>query len=315
MDQTVPYALSELLQERREGAVRALIRTLGFAGAKGIAPEAVGRFLFDSHALSGAFARMGAPGSAEAAAAFLAWHQTIRLGWCDTLQFKGREGGAEFVSQSLLAGQSSVLGFHGVSRLDMEACLEAFWRLAGEALGFSVTYTIGEEQDWLLLRAPAGVALPPQSESPDPPPDRLAELRRQALATWLIAGIGFAKQIGDEPEDLGLFFYKVWDGSGHYDRLLAQWGWGNDFAYAQNMARGRQLLYLATELREDLDGYLITSPGWGREIPSTLALFGATHDDVTRYYEGGGIPACAKLGLQYADRSDDHFHRVWIRAR
>lgn len=313
MLETVPFSLTELLQERREGAVRALIRTLGFALAKGLGPEAVGRFLFDSHALSGTFARMGAPGSPEAVSAFLAWQERIRWGWCDELQVSGRGGSVELLSQSLLVGQGSVLGFHGVSRLDVEACLETFWRLSGEALGLGITYTIGEEQDWLILRAPHGIAGAGSHVALSP--DRLAELRRHALATGLIAGIGFAKQIGDEPEDLGLFFYKVWDSSGHYDRLMHQWGWGNAVGYAQNMARGRQLLYLATEVREDLDGFLITSPGWGREMPSTLALFAVTHDDVTRYYEGGGIPACAKLGLQYADRSDDHFHRVWIRSR
>lgn len=310
---TVPYSLTELLQERREGAVRALIRTLGFALAKGVGPEAVGRFLFDSHALSGTFARMGAPGSPEAIKAFQRWQEQIRWGWCEELQVHQREGGLDFVSRSVLVGQGSVLGFHGVSRLDVEACLETFWRFSGEALGLGVTYTIGEEQDWLILRAPGGLAV--SGYLSEVVPERLAELRRQALATGLIAGIGFAKQTGDEPEDLGLFFYKVWDGSGHYDRLLNQWGWGNAIGYVQNMARGRQLLYLATEVREDLDGYLITSPGWGREMPSTLALYAVTHDDVTRYYEGGGIPACAKLGLQYADRSDDQFHRVWIRSR
>lgn len=311
MLETVPYSLTELLQERREGAVRALIRTLGFALAKGLTAETVGRFLFESHALSGTFARMGAP--AEAISAFLTWQEQIRWGWSDELQAHERAGSVELVSRSVLAGQGSVLGFHGVSRLDVEACLESFWRLSGEALGLGVTYTIGEEQDWLILRAPGGVAsgYRPGGQSPE----RLAELRRHALATGLIAGIGFAKQIGEEPEDLGLFFYNVWDGSGHYDRLLNQWGWGNAVGYAQNLARGRQLLYLATEVREDLDGFLITSPGWGREMPSTLALYAVTHDDVTRYYEGGGIPACAKLGLQYADRSDDHFHRVWIRSR
>lgn len=313
MLETVPYSLTELLQERREGAVRALIRTLGFALAKGGGPEQVGRFLFESHALSGTFARMGAPSSAEAASAFIAWQEQIRWGWSEELQAQERAGSVELVSQSVLSGQGSVLGFHGVSRLDVEACLETFWRLSGEALGLGVTYTIGEEQDWLILRAPSGLA---EGRRPsNPTPERLAELRRHALATGLIAGIGFAKQTGDEPEDLGLFFYKVWDGSGHYDRLLNQWGWGNAVGYAQNMARGRQLLYLATEVREDLDGFLITSPGWGREMPSTLALYAVTHDEVTRYYEGGGIPACAKLGLQYADRSDDHFHRVWIRSR
>jgi hypothetical protein len=312
MLETVPYTLTELLQERREGAVRALIRTLGFALAKGVGPEVVGRFLFESYALSGSFARMGAPGSPQAAEAFLRWQERIRWGWCEEQHWVAREGGAEVVSSSLLAGQGAVLGFHGVSRLDVEACLETFWRLAGEALGLGVTYTIGEEQDWLILRAPHGpVAGDPLALTPE----RLVELRRHALAAGLIAGIGFAKQIGDEPEDLGLFFYKVWEGSGHYDRLLHEWGWGNAVGYVRNLAKGRQLLYMATEVREDLDGFLITSPGWGREMPSTLALYAVTHDDVTRYYEGGGIPACAKLGLQYADRSDDHFHRVWIRSR
>jgi hypothetical protein len=313
MLQTSPHTTAELLQERREGAVRALIRTIGYALAKGIPAETVGRFLFDSYALSGTFARFGTPGSPEAAAAFLTWQHRIRISWCDDVRYEPVDGGYQGISGTLLSGQGSVLGFHGVSRLDMEACLETLWRLAGEALSLSVTYTIGEEQDWLILRAPAGVG----SFEPEQPttPERLAELRRHGLATGLIAGIGFAKQIGDEPEDLGLFFYKVWEGSGHYDRLVSQWGRGNALAYAQNMARGRQLLYLATELKEDLDGYLITSPGWGREMPGTLGCFGVTHDDVTRYYEAGGVAACAKIGLQYADRSDDHFHRVWIRSR
>lgn len=313
MLETAHFTPVELLRERREGAVRALIRTLGFALAKGLEPEAVGRFLFDSYSLSGAFERMGAPGSAEAVGAFLLWQEGIRRGWCDALGRVPHPGSLELHSDSILTGQGAVLGFHGVSRLAFEACLETFWRLAGQALGLGATYTIGEEQDWLILRHP-DVALdwePPTA----PAPERIAELRRHGLATGLIAGIGFAKQIGEEPEDLGLFFYKVWDGSGHYDRLLSKWGWGNAGGYVQNMARGRQLLYMATEVREDLDGFLITSPGWGREMPSTLALYGVTHDDVTRYYEGGGIPACAKLGLQYADRSDDHFHRVWIRSR
>jgi hypothetical protein len=311
---TVPYTREELLRERREGAVRALIRVVGYALTQGHAAEAVGRFLFDSYRLGGEFQRQKATGAALPA--FAAWHVNQRWGWCEEVTLRSDKGGVVIESGSILQGQAAVLGFHGVTRLDMEACMETFWRLSGAELGFAVTYTIGDVRDWAVIRTQDGGTVPlHQLTLPAFDPDGLASHRRIALATGITSAIGFAKQTGAEPEALGQFFYQVWDRSGHYDRLRARWGYGNALAYAQNMAKARQLLYTQTTLAEDLDGYTITSPSWATEIPQIMGTFGCLPDDVYRYYEGGGIPACARLGLQYADQSEARVHRVWIRSR
>lgn len=316
MQSTLPYTRDELLCERRESAVRAIIRAVGYALARGRAAEDLGRFLFDSYRLSGEFQRRLRAHGLHNAGAFATWHMLLRWGWCEDVTVRAEKGALVVESGSMFRDQANVAGFHGVTRLDFEGCMEAFWRLAGEELGLAVTYTVGDDSDWAMLRpldgAPVDLEL---VEAPAFDPDSLAAHRRIALATGITASIGYAKYCGDEPEEFGHFFYKVWEQSGHYDRLREEWGYGNALAYAQNMARGRQALYMRTDLAEDLDGYSITSPSWATEIPQIMGTFGCLPDDVYRYYLGGGVPACHRLGLQYADQSDDRIHRVWIRAR
>lgn len=314
--ETVPYTLDELLRERREGAVRAIVRAVGYGLARGRRAEDVGTFLFDSYRLSGEFQRrLKAHGSGNALA-FLSWHALGRWGWCEDVTVRAEQDSLVVESGSMLMDHAEVLGFHGVTRLDMEACMETFWRLAGQELGLKVTYTVGDDRDWAVIRLPEGAdPVPDQPEVPVFTRESLLAHRRVALATGIVFSIGFAKSCGDEPEEFGHFFYKVWEQSGHYDRLRDQWGYGNAIAYAQNMARGRQLLYVRTDMTEDLDGFSITSPSWATEIPQIMGTFGCLPDDVYRYYIGGGVPACHRLGLQYADQSDDRVHRVWIRAR
>jgi hypothetical protein len=314
MLETVAYSQEELLRERRESAVRAIVRGVGYGLAQGRPAEQMGRFLFDSYRLSGEFQRRLKAHGTGNAAAFAAWHLMNRWGWCEDVKVQAEGGALVVESASMLQAQEDVMGFHGVTRLDMEACLETFWRLSGKELGLEVTYTVGDDRDWAVMRAPGAADLE-LVEVPDFTLDSLSTHRRVALATGITASIGFAKYCGDEPEEFGHFFYKVWEQSGHYDRLRERWGYGNDRAYAQDMARGRQLLYASTELTEDLDGYSITSPSWATEIPQIMGTFGCLPDDVYRYYEGGGVPACLRLGLQYADQSDDRVHRVWIRSR
>lgn len=312
----MPYSLEELIRERREGAVRAIVRAVGYALAKGRTAEDVGRFLFDSYRLSGEFQRRLKAHGMGNIPAFAAWHLMARWGWCEEVTTRTEGDTLRIESVSMLQGQADVMGFHGVARLDMEACMEAFWRLAGRELGLTVSYTIGDERDWTIVRLPGstGGELAPL-EVPVFTPESLSAHRRVALATGIVSSIGYAKYAGDEPEEFGHFFYEVWEKSGHYDRLREKWGYGNALAYAQNMARSRQLLYVRTEMTEDLDGFSITSPSWATEIPQIMGTFGCLPDDVYRYYEGGGIPACHRLGLQYADQSDDRMHRVWIRSR
>jgi hypothetical protein len=312
---TATYTLEELLVERRESAVRALVRAVGYATQRGRKAEDVGRFLYDSYRESPEYQRRQQRWSG-AAAGFAALHLELRWGWCDRVSVRSEDRGLVVESDSILKGQGPVLGFHGVARSDIEVCLEAFWRLLGRDLGLEVTYTIGEERDWAVIR-PAGTGLfdPAEVAAPAFNREALAAHRRMQVATWITASVGFAKYCGDEPEELGQFFFRVWDGSGHYERLQARWGYGNALAYAQSIARGRQVLYRETELAEDLDGYLITSPSWATEIPQTLSAFCVLPDDIHRFYAGGGVPACARLGLQYADRSNDRLHRIWIRAR
>ncbi len=317
--ETVQYSLEELLRERREGAVRALVRAVGYALASGRSAEDVGHFLYESYRLGGQFQRWLQVGgrAAQPGAAFLTHHVRTRWGWCDAVRVKEEPGSVVVESASMLINHGEVLGFHGVTRMDMEACMETFWRLAGRELGLEVTYTIGDDLDWAVIRPGDGSAAPPvdQAQLPSFDSEELAAHRRMALAGGITSSIGYAKHRGDEPEDFGRFFYEVWEKSGHYDRLRERWGYGNARAYAANMAQARQVLYTRTDLVEDLDGYAIISPSWATEIPQTMGMFGCLPDDVYRYYEGGGVPACAKLGLQYADRSDDRTHRVWIRSR
>lgn len=313
---TVPYTGEELLRERREGAVRAIVRAVGYALAKGRSAEDVGQFLYDSYRLSGEFQRRLKAYGEQNVAAFASWHLLSRWGWSDDVVVREEKGALVVESASMLVDQLEVMGFHGVALLDMEACMESFWRLSGQELGLDITYTVGDERDWALIRTHSGAPLSIADLSvPAFTPDTLQAHRRIALATGIVSSIGYAKHCGDEPEEFGAFFYKVWEQSGHYDRLREKWGYGNALAYAQNMARGRQSLYTQTELSEDLDGYSITSPSWATEIPQTMGMFFCLPDDVYRYYEGGGIPACARLGLQYADQSDHRIHRVWIRSR
>lgn len=309
----ISYPGEELLRERREGAVRAVIRAVGYALTRGRTAEDVGRFLFESYRNSGAYRRLAQVQTGSRAAAFTAWHLEWRTGWCDGVQPSHNERGYAVESVSMLENHDDVLGFHGVTRMDMEACLETFWRLSGQSLGLGVTYTIGEERDWLLVRASESTG-----REIDPPQDageELMEHRRYAVATGIIASIGFAKQHGDQPEDLGRFFFTVWDRSGHYERLRDGFGFGNALAYAQSLVKGRQVLYASTTLEEDLDGYAVTSPSWATEMPQVMQIFGVHPEDVFRYFEGGGVAACARLGLQYADQSDERSHRVWIRSR
>lgn len=313
---TVPYTLEELIRERREGAVRAIVRAVGYALARGRTAEDVGRFLFDSYRLSGEFQRRLKVHGSGNVRAFAGWHLMSRWGWCEEVGVRSESDTLRIESGSVLQGQADVMGFHGVTRLDMEACMESFWRLSGRELGLDVTYTIGDAHDWAVLRQTGGSgAGPDEIETPVFTPEDLAAHRRIALATGITSSIGYAKYVGEEPEAFGHFFYSVWEKSGHYDRLREQWGYGNALAYAQNMARGRQLLYKRTDMSEDLDGYSISSPSWATEIPQIMGTFGCLPDDVYRYYEGGGVPACHRLGLQYADQSDDRIHRVWIRSR
>jgi len=314
MLEAVPHSLATLLRERREGAVRALVRGVGYALAQGGSAEEFGRFLFDSYQLAGEFERRLKLEGQRNGAAFTARHTVTRWGWCDDVQVRTVEDGFLVESASMLLDQSDVLGFHGVTRMDMEACMETFWRLSGQALGLEVTYTVGADRDWAVIRSPGAGQVEPVSETVFDD-DTLAAHRRLALATGITSSIGLAKQNGDEPEEFGFFFYQVWEKSGHYDRLRERWGYGNALAYAENLAKSRQVLYTQTELFEDLDGYTIASPSWATEIPQIMGTFGCLPDDVYRYYVGGGIPACAKLGLQYADQSDDRTHRVWIRSR
>lgn len=316
MLQTVPYTLEELLRERREGAVRALVRVVGYALGRGASSEDVGRFLYESYALSGEYERWLRADGPQNAAAFASRHMLARWGLCDDVQVTSNELGYTVESVSMLDRHEAVLGFHGVSRMDLEACMETYWRMAGRHFGLDVTYTIGNDRDWALVRAPGKATSGPQEVVwPVLTPEALASHRRISLATGITFSIGYAKHAGDEPEDLGRFFYQVWEGSGHYDRLRDRWGYGNAHAYSQSLAQSRQVLYTRTEMYEDLDGYTISSPSWATEIPQVMGTFGVLPDDVYRYYEGGGIAACAKLGLQYADRSEDRFHRVWIRSR
>lgn len=316
MLQVIEYNLGELLRERREGAVRAIIRAVGYALARGRRPEDVGRFFFESYRLAGEFRQRLAADGAGNVDAFATRHMLTRWGWCDDIQVRSGQGGYIVESASMLRNHEAVLGFHGVTRLDVESCMETYWSLSGQEMGLEVTYTIGDDRDWCVIRAPgggAGGSAPP--EVPQFSAEGLATHRRITLASGITFSIGFAKTSGDEPEDLGHFFYKVWEHSGHYNRLRERWGYGNALAYAQNLLQSRQILYTKSELLEDLDGYTIASPSWATEIPMIMGTFGCLPDDVYRYYEGGGIPACAKLGLQYADRSDDRIHRVWIRSR
>lgn len=316
MLETALYSREALLRERREGAVRAMIRAVGYSLARGGTAEAVGQFLFDSYAHSGEFKRMMLTWGEQNAAAFAARHMLDRWAYCDDVIVWEDEAGMAVESASMLQDHEAVMGFHGVTRMDMEACMETLWHLTGQECGLAVTYTIGDERDWMLIRARGGGKL--RLEPLDVPvftPDSLALHRRLAVASSITCSIGFAKYAGAEPEDLGRFFYQVWEGSGHYDRLSDRWGFGNAFAYAQNMAQARQILYASTSMVEDLDGYTISSPSWSTEIPHIMGIFGVLPDDIYRYFAGGGVAACVKLGLQYADASDDRVHRVWIRSR
>lgn len=313
MSDTVSYTREELLRERREGAVRAIIRAVGYALKRDRSAEDVGRFLFESYRNSGAYRRLAQVEGLTRAAAFSAWHLEWRQGWCDEVHPEHSERGYMVKSATMLDNHDDVLRFHAVTRMDMEACLETFWRLSGQALGLEVTYTIGEDQDLMFVRTegPAAKGVYPWQMNEED----LLEHRRFTVATGIIASIGFAKQYGDQPEDLGRFFFSVWDRSGHYERLRDGWGFSNALAYAQSLANGRQVLYSSTTLEEDLDGYTVTSPGWATEIPQVMTIFRVQPQEVYRYFEGGGIAACGRLGLQYADQSDDRFHRVWIRSR
>lgn len=309
----VSYTHDQLLRERREGAVRAVIRAVGYALTRGRSAEDVGRFLYESYRNSGAYGRLAQVEGLSRAAAFTAWHLEWRQGWCDGVQPAHNERGYLVESVSMLENHDQVLGFHGVTRMDMEACMETFWRLSGQDLGLEVTYTIGEDRDWVLVRTSDSAAQ--EIYAPPIGDEELLEHRRFAVATGIIASIGFAKQHGDPSADLGRFFFSVWDRSGHYERLRDGWGFGNALAYAQSLANARQILYASTTLEEDLDGYAVTSPSWAAEIPQVMQIFGVQPEDVYQYFEGGGVAACARLGLQYADQSNERFHRVWIRSR
>ncbi len=308
----VQYSVDELLRERREGAVRGLIRAIGYGLTRGATPEEVGRFLFESYRHSGEYRRL----RPVSAAAFASRHLLDRWGWCDDVSVRREAASIVVESATMLTNHDDVLGYHGVTRLDVEACMETLWRLSGQELGLDVTYTIGTDREWMVIRNTGGGALAGDPVTqPAFSPQSLAAHRRTAVASAVVCSIGFAKFRGDEPEDLGHFFYKVWEGSGHYDKLRDRNGYGNALAYAQSLAQSRQILYASTTMVEDLDGYTVTSPGWGTEIPQIMGTFGVLHDDVYRYFTGGGVAACAKLGLQYADQSDDRNHRVWIRSR
>lgn len=315
MLETMQYTREQLLRERREGAVRALIRALGYAWDAGRAPQDLAQFIVDSYTESGEFERrLQADGHGNLAAQ-LHRHLLTRFGWCDGVTVKPIEGGYMVESDSILTGQESVLSAHGVARLDVEACMELVGQLTGQVLGFEFSYTVGDEKDWAMIRAPGSHAVPDEPEVAWLDEEALVNHRRLGVASGIVMSIGFARICGAEPEELGHYFYKVWDNSGHYEKLREKWGYGNALAYALSLAQARQVLYCNTNMVEDLDGYTIASPGWGTEIPQVMGTFGVLLDDVYRYFEGGGIPACGRLGLQYADRSDDRTHRVWLRAR
>lgn len=318
MLQTVPYTQEGLLKERRESAVRAMIRAVGYALTRGSSVESIGHFLFESYRHSGEFKRVLQYQGTSVAAAFATWHLRDRWGWCDDVDFRYEDGAMVVESASMLANQEMVMGFHGVTRSDMEACVDTLWRLSGRELGLDITYTVGDARDWLLIRSQEGAPVEVDLGQVDVPvftKELLAAHRRFALATGIVCSIGYAKFSGDEPEDLGRFFYRVWEGSGHYDRLRERFGFGNALAYAQSVAQSRQVLYSSVTMIEDLDGFTIASPSWSTEIPHVMGTFGVLPDDVYRYFAGGGVAACARLGLQYTDRSDDRVHRVWIRSR
>ncbi|HYG56617.1 MAG TPA: hypothetical protein VD902_00920, partial [Symbiobacteriaceae bacterium] len=163
---TVPYTLEELLRERREGAVRAIIRAVGYALAHGRTAEDVGGFLFDSYRLSGEFERRIRTYGRGNLAAFTSWHLPARWGWCEDVTVRADTRGLVLESTSLLQDQAEVLGFHGVTRSDMEACMETFIRLSGEALGLEVSYTVGDERDWTAILAPGADLNPEQADVP-----------------------------------------------------------------------------------------------------------------------------------------------------
>jgi hypothetical protein len=291
-----------------------LIRVIGYAIDTGRTPHDVGRFIFESYRDIGEFERRLKEDGAGNALAHLRRHLETRLGWCDEIEVRPAEGGFMIESASMLHNQEAVLAWHGVTRLDVETCLETVWHLSGTMLGVEFSYTIGDEKDWAMIRVPGGATPPP------PPPfsmdeQELLQHRRLAVASGITLSIGYAKANGAEPEELGRYFFGVWNKAGYYGSLKERWGYGNAYAYTQSIVQSRQVLYLNTAMVEDLDGYTVSSPGWGTEIPQAMALFGVLPDDVYRYFEGGGIPACAVLGLQYQDRSDDRTHRVWVRAR
>lgn len=316
MLQTATYTLEDLLRERREGAVRAIIRAVGYALHKGGNAEEVGRFWFQAARGSAESKRIVVSQGQARTAGFIGQHLLERSGWCDNIALVQENGSIIIESDSMLTDHEDVLGFHAVTRMDMEACMETVWRSWGRELGLEVTYTIGDDRDWMIVRAAGGGALPYlRVVVPEFTPETLAAHRRHALAAGIILSIGMAKRRGSEPEDLGLFFYNVWESSGHYAKLRDRFGFGNALAYAQSLAQSRQVLYESTTLEEDLDGYTISSPSWYTEIPQVMATYGIAPDDVYRYFAGGGIAACARLGLQYADQSDQVHHRVWIRSR
>lgn len=315
LDTTV-YTLEDLLRERREGAVRALIRAVGYALSRGASAEQVGRFVFDSYRQSGEYKRQQLIWGAGNAPAYAARHMLDRWAWCDDVHVREQEGCLAVESLSMMKDQDGVMKFHGVSRPDMEACIETLVRLSAQEMGLEATYTLADERDLMVVRRPGRPLEGMEGvEEPWLTPESLAAHRRVALAAGISASIGYAKSTGAEPEDLGYYFYKVWEGSGHYDRFQERFGKGNALAYAQSLAQARQVLYTSTALVEDLDGFTISSPNWSLEIPSIMGAYGVLPDDVYRYFTGGGVAACAKLGLQYADQSDDRIHRVWIRAR
>jgi len=314
--QETAYSVDDLLRERRQGAARALIRAVGYAVSKGGNAEQVGRFFFDSQQLSGHFKRFVLTHGEGNGVAFATRHLRDRVILADGIAVRKQPEFIMVESDSILADQDAVMGFHGVTRMDMEACVETIYRLAAQAVGLEATYTIGPSQDWLVLR-PVG------AQKFDLGPidavaligSELAEHRRRGLATGIVFSIGFARSRGDEPEELGRYFYSVWQESGHYAKLRDRFGFGNAFAYAESLAKSRQVLYTATSLVEDLDGFTVSSPGWGPEIPQVMGSFGVLPDDVYRYFAGGGVAACHQLGLQYADQSDGREHRIWIRSR
>lgn len=316
MLETAPFTLLELLQERREGAVRAVVRIVGYALAHGGNAEQVGSGWFEAYRRSAEFKRLLPLRGRSAGAAFAVQHIFDRWGYCDDVHVRQSDGVLTVESESMLLNHDEVLGFHGVTRMDMEACIETLWRLLGAEIGLEVTYTIDSERDLMMIRTRDGSSLHHLPiATPEFTPESLAAHRRLSLASTIVASIGLARRRGSEPEDLGHFFYKVWEGSGHYDKLRDRNGFGNALAYAQSLTRSRQVLYPETRLMEDLDGYTVTSPSWNLEIPHVYEIFSVRPEDVYRYFAGGGTAACSRLGLQYADQSDQSIHRVWIRSR